>query len=960
MKFIFTLFLSFLALSLSGQDIDDGSSDQYPKPTPASERIASMTKKIQAKKSSHFKNLKFKNVGPTIMSGRVTDIDASPKDPTNFYVAFASGGLWKTNSNGMNFSPLFEQEHSMTIGDIAVDWKNDETIWLGSGENNSSRSSYAGTGMYKSTDKGKTWQWLGLGDSHHIGRIIIHPNDKNTVWVAALGHLYSPNQERGVFKTTDGGKTWEKVLFVGENTGAIDLEIDPKNSNVLYAAMWHRWRRSWHFQGAGEKSGIYKTTDGGKSWNKITVKGSGFPISEGVGRIGLAVSKSQPNTLYAILDNQDLREKQESKKGELTKNDLRNMTTSDFLKQKDETINQFLDKNQFPKKYTAKSLKAKIKAGTLQVKVLVEFLENANALLFDTPVKGAELYRSDDGGKSWKKTHDKYIDDTFYSYGYYFAQVRVAPDDPNRVYVLGVPILRSKDGGKTWKSIGKDNVHADHHALFINPNQSKHLINGNDGGVNISYDDGETWHKANHIPVGQFYDIHIDNATPYRIYGGLQDNGVWYGSKNYRKGFAWHQEGKYPYQRIMGGDGMQTMVDKRDNNIIYTGWQFGNYYRLHKTTGKQTRITPKHTLGERPFRFNWQTPILLSEHNQDILYMGSHKFHRSLDKGKTFETLSGDLTTGGKKGNVPFSTISVIEESPLQFGLIYVGTDDGQVHISTDLGNSWKEISSALPSHFWVTRVKASQHKKERVYVTLNGYRWDHFQALVYVSEDMGKTWKQLGKDLPLEPVNAFEEDSKNENVLYVGTDNGLYISTDGGATFGVAGNEFPNVAVHDLELHEKDKELVVGTHGRSIFITSVKEVQKMTAPFLKKDIHLFAIDTLQKKENWGNSWSRWHATDPDPVVFSFYSKSKREITLTMTSENQTEIFNVEIQADKGLNYFDYDLEVQKDLTETTLEQAHNGKYYIPAGIYTVSISTNTSSVKQSFVVKPVKKKSRE
>ncbi|MFZ4543257.1 MAG: WD40/YVTN/BNR-like repeat-containing protein, partial [Saprospiraceae bacterium] len=615
-------------------------------------------KKLQ--KSSLLNNIPVRAIGPTIQSCRVTDIDVNPVDPTRFYVAYASGGLWKTENNGQSFIPLFDHEAVMTIGDIAVNW-NKKIIWLGSGENNSSRSSYSGNGVYKSTDEGKTWQYCGLGESHHIGRIVLHPNNPDIAWVAVLGHLYSPNPERGVFKTIDGGKTWTHCLKIDDNTGAIDLIIDPQNPDLLYTAVWHKERRAWNFVESGKSSGIYSTTNGGKTWDKISKAGSGFPETEGSGRIGLSMfSDKGKKILYAVIDNQDPKPEKDLKAEDpdiVTKKALKKMSKEDFLKLEEWQIDDFLKANDFPDKLKAKDVLKKVKDDKISLKTLVEYLEDANSLLFDTEIKGGELYTSVDNGKSWKKTHEKYLDGLFFTYGYYFSTVYAAPGNPNQIFLLGYPIVESTDGGKSFHNIGADNVHADHHALWINPKQNGHLINGNDGGINISYDYGKHWVKCNNPPVGQVYSIAVDMAKPYRVYAGFQDNGVWMGETSAKADDVdWLQSGVYPYKFIMGGDGMQTAVDTRTNNKVITGYQFGNMFSVNTITGDSKGVGPKHELGERPFRWNWQTPIQLSKHNQDILYVGAHKLFRSMDQGATFEAISDDLTAGGKVGDVPYGT----------------------------------------------------------------------------------------------------------------------------------------------------------------------------------------------------------------------------------------------------------------------------------------------------------------
>ncbi len=481
-------------------------------------------------KTSLVKNISFENIGPTVMSGRVVDVDVNPENTTEFYVGYASGGLWYTNNNGTTFTPVLDNSPTQNVGDIAVDWKNG-TIWVGTGENNSSRSSYAGIGILKSTDKGKTWINVGLTDSHHIGRILINPKNPDEVIVGVIGHLYSSNNERGIFKTTDGGKTWSKTLFINENTGIIDVQSAPNNFNVLYAAAWERERKSWNFDGDGENSAIYKSTDAGNSWSKIS-ENNGFPNGKSVGRIGLAVFNE--NTVYAFHDSQFRRKKEKKKENTnaLTKDDFKKMSVDEFLKLKDKKLNTYLKLNGFQEKYRAENVKQMVRSGSVKPVDLAKYLENANTLLFDTPVIGAEVFKTANGGKSWKKTHEGYLDDLYYSYGYYFGEVRVDPQDENGIYVLGVPILKSKDGGKTFTSISKENVHADHQALWVNPSKKGHLVEGNDGGLNISYDDGESWTKLNQPAVGQFYTVYADNQKNYKVYGGLQDNGVWVANNN--------------------------------------------------------------------------------------------------------------------------------------------------------------------------------------------------------------------------------------------------------------------------------------------------------------------------------------------------------------------------------------------------------------------------------------------
>lgn len=906
-----------------------------------------LQQKRQMTESSLVKNVPFKNIGPTIMSGRVVDVDVNPEMPSEFYVGYASGGVWHTKNNGTTFEPILDTSDTQNVGDIAVHWPT-RTIYVGTGENNASRSSYAGIGILKTTDNGKTWENLGLMDAHHFAPILIHPENPNVVTVGVTGHLYSANNERGIYKTTDGGKTWSQKLFVDNMSGIIDLQQNPNNYNLMFATSWTKDRKAWNFTGNGNNSSIYKSTDAGETWTKVSTKASGFPTGEGVGRIGMAVFND--DVVYAVHDSQFRRpdDKKKSNKRSLDKDDFKSMSNAEFLALEDKKLNAFLKTNGFQEKYRAENVKQMVRSGNVKPIDLAKYLEDANSMLFDTPVVGTEVYKSTDGGKTWKKTHDDYLDGIYFSYGYYFGHIHVSPADENDIYIYGVPIVKSKDGGKTFRSISAENVHADHHALWINPKNPNHLINGNDGGVNITYDDGENWIKNNSPSVGQFYAINVDNEKPYNVYGGLQDNGVWKGANTARQDKGWHQRGQYPWKSIMGGDGMQIQIDSRNSNTVYTGYQFGNYFRLNTETGAQKYIQPKHTLGENPYRFNWQTPILLSPHNQDILYLGGNKLMRSMNQGDDWEAISPDLTNGGKKGNVAYGTLASISESPFQFGLIYTGSDDGLVQVTKNAGGSWTNISNTLPKDLWVSRVVASQHKKERVYVTLNGYRWDDFKVYAYMSDNYGQTWKDISGNIPASPVNVIREDSENENILYLGTDNGAYVSFNQGETWEAFSNGVPNVAIHDIVLQPEAKDLLLGTHGRSIYKANVSALQQMNSEMNNKSVTLFKLNPIRYSSRWGSSWSKWlDAFEPETTI-NFYCNKSGEKNIKILSINGAELNTIKVDADQGFNYTDYNLELtkkgrkalMKENTDLDIKEANNGKYYLPKGNYTIEIGS--------------------
>ncbi len=858
-----------------------------PTVTTAEERLKAWEQHELMKKTSIFKNLKWRSVGPEFMGGRITDIEVPPGNHFIIYVAVASGNVWKTENNGTTWIPIFESESTFTIGDIAVSPSNPDIIWVGTGESNSSRSSYAGTGVFKSEDGGKTWKNMGLNDSHHIGRILVHPTNPDIVYVAVIGHLYTENEERGLYKTTDGGKNWKKVLYVNPRTGVIDVAMDPSNPDILYAASWERIRKAWNFTGSGSGSGIWKSTDGGENWVKLT---NGFPVGEHVGRIGLAVALSNPNVVYALLDNQAQRPI-EKKEGELTIEELKKMKKEEFLNIDPKVLDRFLRRYSVQREYTSEKVIEMVKSGELTINHIVQYVMDANRSLFEANVFGAEVYRSDDKGETWRKVNEKYIDNFYYSYGYYFGNIRVSPDNENKIYILGVPLLTSDDGGKTFKNIGGRGVHADHHALWIDPKNPDRLILGNDGGINISYDRGKTWQKINNLPIGQFYTVTVDMERPYNIYGGLQDNGVVYGPSNHKPGPGVPD----PWKTLFGGDGAYVQVDPLDSNIVYVESQFGNIARINKKDGSVKRIRPTGKLNEPPLRYNWQTPYFISSHNPFILYYGANKIFKSLNRGDSWICISHDLTTNPQpQGNVPYGTITTISESPLKSGLIYVGTDDGNLWVTQNDGASWTRIGQGLPKK-WVSRVVASQYEEGTVFVSFTGYRDDDFEKYLYMSEDYGKTWKSIAGNLPSEPINVIREDPKSKEILYVGTEPGVYVSIDRGKTWYSLCNDLPTTPVHDLIVHPRDNELVIGTHGRSVYILDVDIIQKFVKERIsEKDIYLFDIKPADIVSARG--------VQKAEASIYFYLKIPQSVEIEVFDKNGRSIKKHEFKGEEGMN----------------------------------------------------------
>ncbi len=709
---------------------------------------------LEMRDDSRFKSLEWQFIGPELMSGRVTDIAVPPGQPFTFYVATASGGLWKTTNEGTTWTPIFDDAPSGSTGAIAVAPSKPDTVWIGLGESNIFRSSMAGTGIYRSDDSGATWNHMGLADSGHIARIVVHPDDPDTVYVAASGHEYRNNPERGVYQTTDGGKTWTQVLFVADHVGAIDLVMSPDDPKTLYAAMWNRIRRPWSDPLPGGDDGVFKTTDGGANWEKLT---EGLPADEDSGRIGLAISHSKPNVLYAVIDNHAL-----ARKADDDEQDNYGRRRGDVI-------------------------------------------------------KGAEVYRSDNGGANWKLASegDELMSRAFATYGWVFGQIRVDPNDENTIFVLGVPLLKSTDGGKSFTNCGFRGLHADHHAMWINPENSRHLINGNDGGVNISYDGGETWKNLENLPVVQFYNVEVDNARPFRVYGSIQDNHSWRGPSDYRAGRSELHE----WESIPGGEASTMAIDPDDENIFYSAGFYGSIQRSRLEPRDTKSIAPVSGKDEAPLRGQWLAPFILSPHNSRIIYHGMNCVFRSLDQGETWERISDDLTRvePSRQGNIPFSTITAISESPLKFGLLYAGTDDGRLHVTRDGGGQWTEIMNGLMRK-WVSRVVASRFDEGTVYATFNGKRDDDFQVYVYRSTDYGASWRDIGSGIPGGPVNVIFEDPNHADILYVGTDMGVFVTIDGGTNWNVLGSKMPITFVHDLALQERDKVLVAATHGRGMF----------------------------------------------------------------------------------------------------------------------------------------------
>jgi photosystem II stability/assembly factor-like uncharacterized protein len=916
--------------------ISSDAQDIHIPATPHEIRAQSIDHRHQMRQNSIFKEYPVRNVGPVVMSGRVTDIAVHSDNPRKFYVAYASGGVFKTTNSANTLEPIFDHQGALTIGDIAISKADENILWVGTGENNSSRSSYAGTGVYKSTDGGQSWEFAGLGGTQHIGRIITHPSNPQVAWVASMGPLYSMNDKRGVYKTTDGGNTWEKTLNPPDSSGVIDLIMHPDNPNKLWATTWERFRQAWNFQEGGHGSGIHVSTDGGETWQKSM---NGFPDDDFVGRIGIDISESNPNIMYAFLDNQkETKEKKEVDEDQLVQTDFIDMSRKEFLKLENEKLNRFLRSNGFQRKYTAERVKADVRQGKYEPKALSDYLGDANEALFDTSIEGAQVYRSEDGGQSWQKVNSYNLEGLVYSYGYYFGEVRINPTNPDELYIMGVPILKSSDGGKTWKVIAENqNVHVDHHALWIDPADPEHLLLGNDGGLYESHDGGENFIHHNVAPVGQFYTVAVDMEEPYNIYGGLQDNGVYTGSSQ-----GSPDDDDY-WERIFGGDGMHVAVNPNNSDIVYTGFQFGNYFRIDRSKDDYRSITPKHDIGEERYRFNWNTPVEMSNHNPDILYFGAQKINRSLDQGETWTNISPDLTNDLPNGDVPYSTLTTISESPIDFSVIWAGTDDGNVQVSTNGGSTWNLVSDNLPERRWVSEVQASPHDPATAYVSLNGYRFDEFKTYLYKTTNYGKTWTSVKGNLPEDVANVIAQDPVNPDILYAGLDHGTFVSFNDGEKWHLL-NGIPNVASYDLVVHPRDYDLVVGTHGRSVYVADVEPLHTV-AERLGETIVALETESVRHSSDWGERDAPYREIEEPEVEWMYWIGDEdiqgQSITISVKDKDDKVVTELTDDASYGFNTFNWNLLLEEATEEESATYLAPGKYTI---IYQINDSTDDTT----------------
>jgi photosystem II stability/assembly factor-like uncharacterized protein len=892
------------------------------------------------------KPLTWRCIGPAAMSGRITALAVYEKDPTIFYVATASGGLVKTTNAGITFQHQFDHEKTVSIGDVCVAVTDPNIVWVGTGEGNPRNSASYGDGVYKSTDGGKTWKNMGLKQTFQIGRIAIHPTDPNIVYVGALGRLYGPNPARGLFKTVDGGRTWEKVLFIDENTGVIDVQMDPSNPESLLVATYERRRDGFDYNDPSQKwgkgSGLYRTTDGGKHFHKIT---QGLPPCT-LGRIGLDYYRADPRIVYMVLESEKIGMApkgtptgnaylgiigEDGKPGARLTQVVPNGPAAKAGFNADDVITEIDQKKigtyddllkQIQKHNGGDKVKVTLLRGTQTVTVDITLgkregadrpfadrlggqKENLGAKQEPDGFQYGGTYRSDDGGETWQRIN------SLNPRPMYFSQIRVDPSDDKRVYVLGISLYRSADGGKTFKGDGGRGAHPDHHALWINPRDGRHMILGGDGGFYVTHDRMENWDHLNTLALGQFYHVAVDTKAHYMAYGGLQDNGTWgVPAFTLRPGGPVNED----CIRVGGGDGFRCAVDPDDPDLVYFEAQYGVTQRRNFRTGKITPIRPAGMQGPPgqqggKVRFNWNTPFILSRHNPRIYYSAGNLVYRSLDRGNDLQPISPDITRTEK------GTASALAESPKNPNVLYVGTDDGYLWITRDGGKEWTNITKhlALPGYRWIASIEASRYVEGRAYVVLDAHRSDDDEPYVFVTEDFGKTWNSLRSNLPWGSTRVLREDIVNPNLLYLGTEFGTWCSLDRGQQWVSLNTNLPTVAIHDFAQHATAGEIVAATHGRSLWVLDVTPLRQLALPELARAPKLYkpavGVQWVPKPVRGGTN--REFVGDNLPVgVQLYYSlpKSTEKISLTITDAAGKPVQKLKAAGSPGLHKVSWNL----------------------------------------------------
>jgi len=839
--------------------------------------------------------LAWRELGPTIVGGRVSDLAVVESRPSTFYVGTASGGVWKTVNAGVTFEPVFENQPTASIGDVTVAPSNPNVVWVGAGEPQNRQSSPWGDGVYRSTDAGRTWAHLGLERTHHIGRIVVHPSDADVAYVAAVGRLWGANPERGVYKTTDGGQSWEQVLFVDEHTGAIDLAMDPNDPRTVFAAMYQRRRTGWGFNGGGPGSGLYRTTDGGATWLELT---EGLPTGD-KGRIGVAVHRQDGNFICAIVE------------------------------------------------------------------------ADASAPEFEPEVERNGVYCSTDRGLTWQHRS------TTNNRPMYYSHIWLDPNDTERMYLGGANLYRSVDGGWSFTDDAAEEVHLDHHAMWIDPANSNHTILGGDGGVSVSWDRSEHWYQFRNLPIAQFYEIGLDMRQPYHVCGGLQDNGSWCAPTD-----TWSNQGvrTRDWYNVGSGDGFFTVMHPTDSTVMFAESQGGNLTRVNLATNERARLRPigrPGPDGELPeLRWNWNTPVVLSAHDANRVYVGANVVFRSADLGQTFEAISPDLSWGidpdtmrimGVRGAEPqmsrndgqanYGNVTALAESPSDAAVLYAGTDDGRLQMTRDGGASWTDVTGnvrGLPPRTYVTRIVASHGPAGRVYAAFDGHRNDDFAPYVFRSDDFGSSWTLVTQGLPMTSVNALAEHPDNPRLLFVGNEVGMYVSLDAGANWVRMNGDLPTVPVDDIEIHPRENDLVIGTHGRGIWIMDdISPLEHLTENILASSAYVFPMRpatsyNLYRPQGW--TPGIYEAPNPAPGarIRYYFDRLQPDVRLHVTDATGRPVRELEATGHAGLNEVVWDLTLVEN--DADGEPMPSGPRVLP-GVYLVELTTPADVVEAEVQV---------
>ena len=761
--------------------------------------------------------LTFRNIGPSVAGGRIHDIEVLPNDPATVFIASASGGIWKSSNKGTTWKPVFDDQAVSTFGDMAISLSNPDVIYAGSGEQQNRQSTSWGNGIYKSENQGETWRSIGLEKTYHIARVIIHPENPNIVFVAALGNLWNSSKERGVYQTTNGGKNWKKVLYIDDMTGVVDMAMDKNNPNILYAATYQRMRKAWGFNGGGPGSGIYKTTDGGKTWNELT---GGLPPGD-KGRIGLAASKTRSNIIYATIEHAD----------------------------------------------------------------------------------SSGFYRSGNGGRTWKRVNKLNPRPMYYSH------IFVDPNNDDIVYMLATEFYRTKDAGKTFYQMPTRptydvGVHSDHHTLWINPNNSNHFFLAGDAGLHESWDGGVAYNRLNNIPIGQFYGIGADMEVPYNIYGGMQDNHSWMGPSATRH---WLGILADDWKQVGFGDGMYQQPDP-ESSMLYNASQNGNIIRVDRKTGNMQGLKPFPSDSKEKYRFDWVTPLAISKHSSKKVFLGGNRLFISDNGGDSWErtedlssntnrdsltimgVLGADIKLSKNDGTSSYGEIISISESPLWHRVIWVGTDDGNIQVSRDGGEKWEEVSgniTGIPAGSYVSRVLSSIRDRGSAYVTFDRHREGDWRPYVYRTEDYGKTWVPLTRGLPSGSVNVIAEHPDNPDVLFLGTEHAVYLSVNAGSDWTKFKSNLPTTLYDDLLIHPREKDLVLGTHGRSFWVLDDTSPLAEWSTVYNKPVHVFSVRAATLFHYWKDTSYRaqeeWAGENPPYGAIISYLVNSDVDSVTIT-----------------------------------------------------------------------------